>query len=498
MNDSQDQIRVAWLKQLGVLPSDKTVTIGTPFSAETLLNLWNTKKAVDQVVRFITATSDTLKFEWLTENNSTRLLIWPFGKPTREQRLVGIVSSRLGRKLDEKTFWFQRLRWACSAAQREGAVIVTAKESAGFEFISRSAELFDLSLIQIVSNDRVNHAHWFVRVAQQTSELDAARCLPVFVSPELDQGSAEKPPIRDQLISRLSDQLWVISLRKNGNWHQLIQARLDDPGKRSGSVRLIDGDSSLTELFAEELHANGAVRWCLTDTEGSFTDAPTDLALSNDVATSPHPDTAGILRRLETGEEFLTHWTRRTTGPWPGESQTEFLDGYIFSESPDRTAFGTLKQIARCGRLLASPHGIRSTESVISFTAVSLPDLVKRRHFQTHRNRWDFEHYGLCIARDFLEANLNVRPVIYGDDATWEELTKSDQPFFQQATSQTPSGQIDWTQEMESRHLGDLDLAAIPSTELYLFVATNKEAAALRQETDIPVVSLDELESTAS
>jgi hypothetical protein len=496
MNNSNSQTRL--LEELGILPPGDATFSEPNLSSERLQNLWTahadrnrSSKNTTRIIDFIAANSSSLRLQLIAETKGKRLLVWPFGKPGGE-RLVGFVTSRLGRKLDERDDWFQRLRLACAAARREDAVIVAAQDSAGFEFIARSAALFELPILRIVTNDRISPSRWFAWVVEQCSELQSDACWPVFVSPPIDSGVPDDHPIQDRVVSMLADQLWVLSLRKNGNWHQLIQRRLNDQTGPFGSVRLIDGDASLSKSFAQDLHAKGAVRWCLTSTQDHLAEH-SNPKIQNFETKAENGDTAEFLRQLNAGEKFLTHWTRRTTGLWPGETKAEFLDGYILSESPDRSAFGTLKQIARDRKLRASSDGIRAKQPVISFTAVPLPELSQRRSFQTHRNRWDFELYGVCISSDLLETDFGVRAVIYGDNDIWSNLPDIDQPFFQQASSETPSGQIDWTQEKESRHVGDLDLATIPSDRLFLFVATNREAALLRQETDARVVSFEEL-----
>ena len=531
MSDSKSTnlFRTDWLVELGILrrqePGSEFVEL-TPDLLQKDCDDHKSRgrptKANDRVAKFISANSQAIILEPLGELDQLgefgRLLIWPRGKPAGDRRLVGLVASRLGRKLDERDDWFRRLRLACAAAQRENAAFVTAQDSAGYEFISRSAELFGIPVVRIVSNERVSAARWLEWVIDQCDETSESNDVwPVFVSPRVtskvsdesmsnaveseslihDSTPLPHPPIQDRVVSKLSDQLWVMSLRRNGNWHRLIETRLHDLSRPSGNVRLIDGDVSLSEPFAQELHANGAVRWCLTETEDRIQQPPTEQAPQVDRPAKSDSCTATseFLARLKSGKEFLTHWTRRSAGPWPGESEAEFLDGYILSESPDRSALGTLSQILRDGVLRASDVGIRSNQPVISFTAVPLTELIGRRHFQTHRRRWDFEHYGLCISRDVLATTLGTRPAIYGDDEAWSKLAPEDQPLFQKARSESESagGGIDWTQEKEWRRVGDIELAKLPPDQWFVFAATTNEAQQLSGELGLRVVSIEEL-----
>ena len=56
-----------------------------------------------------------------------------------------------------------------------------------------------------------------------------------------------------------------------------------------------------------------------------------------------------------------------------------------------------------------------------------------------------------------------AREVIYGDEAVWKDLSKSDRPFYQKIGSNETS--IDWSVEQEWRVLGDIDLSLIPATK---------------------------------
>lgn len=465
----------------------------------------------------------------------TRCLLWPFGRVVNcegrvvgregsdEPQLVALLTSRMGRDFDAKDAWFQRLRLACAAARQESSIIVTAQNAAGFQFISRSAELFDIPTVQIVVNERIKTSRWLSWVVEECSKRDwQEKCWPVFVSPKLviepqcskdvyrESPNEELPvdpvaPIQDRVVSFLANQLWVLSLRKNGHWHQLIEVRLADRSRPAGNVRLIDGDSSLNEPFANQLHDAGAVRWCLADVHASDAEIENEsfdarpvggnrpTKQSVDASEMRPTSTAEFLQRIGKGERFLTHWTRRSTGPWPGESDTDFVDSYILSESPDRSALGTLTQIVKNGVLKASAQGIRCGLPVISFTAVPLTELIERRHFQTHRNRWDFEHYGLCISRETLTKRYQAQPVIYGDDQTWSELSLADQMLFQQATSKTRTSVIDWTEEEEWRQPCDLRLDDLSTSDCFLFAATIQEAQQLATIQRFPVVSIEEL-----
>ena len=117
-------------------------------------------------------------------------------------------------------------------------------------------------------------------------------------------------------------------------------------------------------------------------------------------------------------------------------------------------------------RLLASCRMTRSQTSVVSFSARDPHEFPSRRVFRHHLQRWDFEGYGICVDRDWLQQR-GARPVIYGDQQTWDRLDVRQQPFFQLATSR--SG-VAWTTEREWRHPGDVDLSELAPFQAKVFV----------------------------
>ena len=85
-----------------------------------------------------------------------------------------------------------------------------------------------------------------------------------------------------------------------------------------------------------------------------------------------------------------------------------------------------------------------------------------------------------------------ARPVLYGDDSTWQSLSKSDRPFFQPAHSGSSSSEdadarIDWTVEREWRHMGDLDLRQLSREDALVFVPNFAAARRLSAVSPWPI-----------
>jgi hypothetical protein len=134
---------------------------------------------------------------------------------------------------------------------------------------------------------------------------------------------------------------------------------------------------------------------------------------------------------------------------------------------------------------------IRGDAKVVCFTAVPLRELPQLRSFRSHLARWDFEPYGVCIRRGWLEQH-GCAPVRYGDDAFWESLAAEVRPFFQVRTSTSRrSGRVtDWSIEREWRHVGNVDLSKLPTDAGLIFVPSREEAEQIATISRWPVTVL--------
>ena len=353
----------------------------------------------------------------------------------------------------------------------------------------RCCRLFDRRLLRIVTPSRKEPSDWLRRLTNRIRPGESpGHEWPVFMSPST--GFDSTLPLPDLALALLSNQLFVLTLRTGGNLEQIVRKRLTEWESTPSDVRLAVGDGLCSGTSIEQLQSLGAVGWSLS------TDFPNH---SEQVSVNP-PDVAsrteshvanGLL--LDDKDEWLTHWTRRTDGPAPGQSEDEFIDALILDLFDwDHSALSNLKRILVEGRLRASGLGLRGGRPAVSFSAVPLRQLVRQRTFRIHRRRWDFEHVGICIRRNLLK-QIGARPVIYGDDDAWSELPEGERLWFQQQFSHTPSGTIDWSIEREWRFPGDVDLTRFRPDDAFLFCPGKDEAAALQELTNWPIVTVETL-----
>ena len=379
---------------------------------------------------------------------------------------TAIVMSRLPRLVPPDAPWLLGLR-ACLRRVRDGGQqLLIGEGTAGCEFIRRGAELWN-----------VNHE----RVSPSSGISDSERRSAIDLADEI--------PERDRTLAA-ADELLVLGLRSNGHWHRLLRDRLRSG---AGGVTLVDLPDLEGTTVRDELVSLGAAVWKPASVETEpLSGVPIRAAtLSEDIVELvPFPAADGWVS--------LSHTTRGCPGPWPEQSPEDYLDSLLLSRrDADHSPVGTLERILQQQRLIASARTAREGVRVVSFTASPLSHLPNLRRFRPHRSRWDFEPFGLCLRRSWLEER-GARPVIYGDEVTWRDLDTNDRPFFQLAHSRPSvsaeataeeqiSAQIDWTIEREWRHIGDLDLSQLPRECGLVFVPNYATARRIASVSSWPV-----------
>jgi hypothetical protein len=509
------------LDAAGLLPVDRTVAAAAWEAASSkellplLTQLWNAAPAAvtrgEGAVRTrqwlqiqeacgaelslgIAGCDDDMLARWL----GPRLAWWPRGVP--QGRRVGLISSRLGRKLDCQQAWFKVLRTACAQIDPQKDVLLTAASTTTARFIERCASLFGLRLLRVdLAADDMPLAKWFLRVRdQQPAETTDWRS-EVFLSPPLAplETAAERDadylaaPSRDRAVVAMSDRLLVFHLRRGGHSDRLVRARLTDRTWPLASVYVALGPDLVRRDAAHELLGLGAVGWMLMEKPQT---EQCKFERSESIA-----DTLAIARIIPvpSAEDwpYLTHCTRRRDGPWPDQGEQDYLDDLILQRAgADHSPLAALWRLVVQQRIIATSETIRGATGVVSFTNIPLAELGRLHTFRPHRARWDFEPYGICIRRDWLERR-GSRPVYYGDDELWDRLPPGDRPYFQlrQTRRSTGADVIDWTVEQEWRHIGDVLLRELPADAALLFVSAPAEAEQLSSVSRWPVTSIQTL-----
>ncbi|MEI7776940.1 MAG: hypothetical protein WCK17_19455, partial [Verrucomicrobiota bacterium] len=106
--------------------------------------------------------------------------------------------------------------------------------------------------------------------------------------------------------------------------------------------------------------------------------------------------------------------------------------------------------------------------------------------------------YGILVRRDAL-ARFGARPVIYGDEAEYKQLSDEDKPYFQPSGTKSIRQNQDWTSEREWRLFRDMSFAELPRESILVFVATKAEAQQVARRCHWPVIwKANELERPGS
>jgi hypothetical protein len=445
-----------------------------------------------------------------------RAFWWPHGVVTPP--CVGVVSSRLGRDPAAKAPVMDALRLSVTELDSGSECLIASEATSLGEYIDRCAKLFDLPSLSVSATaDQASSASWLEQLIQP---FIAGTGCDLILSPPVpstadDQLEAENKlfqlrslPARDRVVAILSQRLFVLTVQRNGNWWNILQAGFDDGLWDAGSVRTLIGEGLCSDTIASELQDRGAVRWYLTaradessDQSGSCVpdERPQESPAVKETAASSNPTSEAALltelARPESSSDWLIHWTRDAQREWLGESRDGYLNSIILSSTDNaRTALGTLERIIAEQVVRASPGNTRTGAAVVCLSDIPLTKLVTRRVFRRHRGRWDFEHYGIGIRTKFVRS-IGGRPVIYGDESVWKSLPEGERLWFQPEQSQTGTEPIDWTIESEWRLPADLKLASVAEQDVFVFCATEKEAERLRPVCNWRVISVEQLNS---
>lgn len=367
-----------------------------------------------------------------------------------EPRRIAIVMSRLPRLINPQAMWLRGLRAALRRIQESGDLLVIANGTAGSDFVRRGAERLRIP------------------IEETTITADLGNASP-------DEVGAIPP--QDRALLATADLVLALQVRTNGNIHRALQERL----ARNSPVEIVDLPETHPRAVRDDLVERGATLWSPSDK------AQSALGSCNH-SQVVRPSVCELVPQLSPDEwTFLSHTTRACTGRWPCQSASDYVDSILDDAGDaDHSAIAALEQIVTQRKLLAASRMIRGGHAVVCLTAVPLLDLPPLRKFQTHRSRWDFEPYGICIRQQWLQ-DRGARPVIYGNEATWQSLEQRDRPFFQFTSSPSSSPGTDWSVEREWRHVGDLDLHELPAADGLLFVRCYEDAVRLSRSSPWPI-----------
>ena len=190
--------------------------------------------------------------------------------------------------------------------------------------------------------------------------------------------------------------------------------------------------------------------------------------------------------------DYLFHYTRACSGPWPGETYLQYLLELLDAGplSMGRSALDSIVRIAREGLLRASCQMVRGTTPVVCWSSLPPQKLSLMRKWHGPLARWNVEPYGVAVRRDVLRS-LGAKPAIYGGEEVYAKLPDSEKYRFQLSR---PGQSAAWRHEREWRIANDLALGGLKPEQGFFFVQTAEEVerpygCSVR---DLPVVAIKE------
>jgi hypothetical protein len=282
-----------------------------------------------------------------------------------------------------------------------------------------------------------------------------------------------------------------LAVRVGGKIHQLLDLVFSQNIFRGCRVMLAQGQDAVPDSLAQNWFSQGAIGWYLLGAGKGEPGPPAkDLAWCCDQAGAP----ANLRTWMPSiplpndPTRYLFHWTRCQPGPWPDQTNAEFVRDLLWCpERRDHSAAAALRRILTRHRVVATSRLLPTSTPAVCFTARPLDDFTSARVFRPHQQRWDFEHYGIGVDRQWL-SRQGARAVRYVDRGNQSDLEFAG-PFDQPAVSRY--GSVDWRAEQEWRLPGDLDLRRIPDRSAVVFVPDAREVARFARYSRWPIVAVD-------
>ncbi len=374
------------------------------------------------------------------------------GNPNLLERTAAVLNSRHGKFPDAGADWIRKTLHLVQGLVESNAVILSSVGMFTWELVTWKAAACGGKLIIIVPDVSQNNAAEVASEIERDFHLDAHKTLFVFPKdlPNFYKSVSDFPK-RDAWIVALAETLYPVAIRSGGNLEMVIK-----------TSRKVNEENRIP--YKKETRRS---------------------PFSNLEIANP--------RNNVLPWDSLTHWTRKTTTPWPGETKADFYAAFDKEESGyPRSGFHTLKRILKQRRLMASNKLIRGDKGVVSLTECLPWELAKLVKWRPGLFRWTFEPYGIALNQSKLES-LGARRVIYGEDYQFRFLQGQDISFFQSCGH----GENNWREEKEWRHLGNIDLNQFQPEDAIVFVFTKEEAEILRRESPFQVMCWEDLKESA-
>ena len=272
-----------------------------------------------------------LAAEWL----GARLAWCPGSVPPGPR--FALISSRLGRRLEQQRQWFTALRVVCRQLAQSEFQWLVADDTAVALFAARAAAMFQIPHFRVRLCERASLRRWAsgLRPAEQADGFPPAW----LFSPAASPAASRTAPSRDVAQVVLADEVLALHIRRGGHQHELLRRVLMNPPSPTPVLRINACQDLVPQDVFDELTQLGARAWHAEET----------------VQTSPPERRCGgqVARILPVPPmpNYLVHCTRRCDGAWPGQSANDFLNELITGGPVDKTTPAVLRRILTERRL---------------------------------------------------------------------------------------------------------------------------------------------------
>lgn len=407
------------------------------------------------------------KFGFLFARGPTHLL---------QQPTASILNSRKSKVVSPDDDWLKTTLMATKEAVSRGYTIISGLGQIQYSVVTTACQDIGLVLVcegpmpfMLQSQTLDNFYREYSGIINFSKTL--------FISAHGNTLLGLKPSaqiLRDQIIAAMSDYIYAIRIRHGGNMSRVLSeaakqgaqvrhftknSREDNPTKKDTLQRNSDGiDGPSAKIISPKFKTPDSLR-----IKPEFSEHLKSWLVS----------ASGAKSRFEEPDFSLFHYTRRTLGAWPGQTQSDYLKSLVKHEPlAAHSAFDTISRIVIEKRIRSSSRLIRGMHRVVSFTEIPPYELTQIRKWRTGLYRWSVEPYGITISKSRL-IQKGARPVRYGPPESYLQIVDEEKFLFQLEAA----GKHDWSVEREWRILGDVYFADVPTTELAFIFPSESEAA---------------------
>ncbi len=402
---------------------------------------------------------------------------------------VAIVSSHQSKHPEWSSQWRSNLQHAISRCKQENKVVLYSRDNPMGFWIEQFAKRFSAATVR-------------VELSQVSKKVSADRCDSWLQLNKSDDGESEIAamrglPLIDRALFALADIIIAINIRRGSKTEQLSRKWLEiNYEHRSKFFVCATRDPKASDLHEQDdlarlpkikkskancsRRAVEEYRWqCEIKNQSDHVPSSQAICIASQM----------FQRSSWNSSDYLVHCTRSRSGKYPLQSD----DGYATEMMVDvhdllATPLETLRQILIDQRLIATTMLKRDGHASVSFSNVPILELLQRRRYQKHLQRWDWEPYGLGIRKESLIARNAARPVHYVRNAN--EAT--DTPVWLCQPAQSADSLQNWEAEREWRTPIDVRLSVFESHEVFVFVAHAFEARQLACLSRFPIAIVSE------